>query len=248
MLKWFTDAGIVAVYGWSGKLGSVINMLFVQSFQLAFGVLGLKTLNSKADAKTLYPRVFRHYVIWTGWAVLGLSLLAYDVTRWVSPNPDYLDVDSLVFPIALGYMAYGLYYILINVLYSEMKTRTIAGIMMLACGINLILNYFLIPQYGALGAAYATTISYVSLVAMTYGKARKVIDIPYPWMVTAMVTGFIFTLFLLSHPSANWDVVSRLAYRAGLILAFPILILVFRIYTLSEVKDVVKNRGILSDD
>ncbi|MEX0928960.1 MAG: oligosaccharide flippase family protein [Balneolales bacterium] len=239
VLKWFTGAEVVAVYGWAGKLSSVINMLFVQSFQMAFGVIGLKALNEQDHPGTFFRRVFRHYIIWTGWAVLGLSLFAYDITSWISPNREYLAVEGLVFPIALGYMGYGLYYIAMNVLYSEMKTRVIAGNMAVACGMNLLLNILLIPYYGAMAAALSTTFSYGFLLFLTVRKAGRILYIPYPWNAAASVTGILLGLYLLSLPSVAWEPVYRLAWRAALLICFPALMVMLKLYPWTEIRNAI---------
>ncbi len=123
LLDGFVGAEAVAVYGLAQKFGGLVNMLFVQSFSMAFAVLGLKALGSLSDdggeVGNLHRRTFRHYAVLTGWGVLGVSLLAFDVTELVSPNPAYLDADPLVLPIALGFMAYGVYIIMMNVLYAD---------------------------------------------------------------------------------------------------------------------------------
>lgn len=236
ILKWLTEAEVVAVYGWAGKLSSVINMLFVQSFQMAFGVIGLKVLNAQAGPEFFFTRVFRHYVIWTGWAVLCLSLFAYDLTFWISSNREFLAVEELVYPIAMGYLGYGLYYIAMNVLYSEMKTRVIAGNMALACLINLMLNIMLIPYYGALAAALTTFFSYGVLFYLTVREAQKIRFIPYPWYVLGSVILILSGLFFLSVPSVHWDIHYRLAWRAALLISFPVFVVLFRLYTWSEIR------------
>src|SRR5690606_22620517 len=110
-LKAFTDAEVVAVYGLAAKYGGLVNMLFVQSFQLAFTVIGLKALAPGGEGADVHRRTFRHFVVVTGWGVLGVSLLARDVTAALSPNPAFLAAEPLVLPLALGFMAYGVYII-----------------------------------------------------------------------------------------------------------------------------------------
>jgi len=50
--------------------------------------------------------------------VLGISLLAYDVTRWIAGHEAYLQIEVLVLPVTLGFLFYGLYYIVVNTLLS----------------------------------------------------------------------------------------------------------------------------------
>ncbi len=236
LLKLLADARTVGIYDWAGRLGGVLNLFFVQSFQLAFGVLGLKSLGLEPGGERVYRRVFRHYVIWTGWGVLGLALLSLDVTRLVSARPAYQAADVLVLPVALGFLAYGLYYIVVNVLYATDRTRSIAWMVGAAALSNAGLNLMLIPWMGALGAALSTTAAYGILLALTVVAAERQIRVRYPWGTLALVLGLVLGLYLLGRPAADWSTWARLGWRGLLILAYPVLIVALRLYTPAELR------------
>ena len=235
LLKVFADAEAVGVYGWAARLSGVLNMLFVQSFQMAFAVIGLKALATATEGTAVYRRVFRHYVIWTGWGVLGLSLLALDVTHLVTDRTAYLAVDTLALPIAFGFMAYGIYYIVVNILYAAERTRVIAWTVAAAAVGNAALNVVLIPSFGVMGAALATTAAYGLLVAIAVREARRHQRVDYAWGKLAWVVGLVLGLWGLGQPTVDWEVPARLAVRSLLILAYLPLILVARLYTPREV-------------
>ncbi|MFT4605257.1 MAG: glycosyltransferase involved in cell wall biosynthesis, partial [Rhodothermales bacterium] len=100
ILNWLADREAVAAYEWSARLAGLINMLLVQSFQLAFTVVGLKALAS--GAASFYRRTFRHFAIWTGAAILILSVWTPEGMRvliWLFDiEAAYLQATSLVFP------------------------------------------------------------------------------------------------------------------------------------------------------
>ncbi len=237
LLKILVDAEGVGVYDWAGRLGGVINMFFVQSFQLAFGVLGLKALGEEPDGARLYRRVFRHYAAWSGWGVLGLSLLALDFTYLVSDNPAYLSAEVLVLPIALGFMAYGIYYVVVNVLYASGRTRVLPPMVFGAALLNAVLNLLLIPALGLLGAAFATLAAYAFLTALAARVAERQIRVGYAWGKLAQVVGLVVGLFLLGRLSVEWATIPRLALRLVLILAYLPALLLLRIYRIEEVKE-----------
>lgn len=236
LLKALTDAATVGVYDWAARLAGVLNMLFVNSFQLAFGVLGLKVLSTTAEGVSVYRRIFRHYVIWTGWSVLGLSLLAYDFTALVSDKEAYLAADMLVLPLALGFMAFGVYYIMVNVLFKGGRTGTIAGTVFGAAILNAVLNVVLIPVLGALGSALATTAAYACLMALTAYAARRQMAVDYAWAKLGIVVLLVVGLYLAGLPAAAWPVGPRLGVRVLLILAYLPLIVATRLYTPDEVR------------
>lgn len=236
MLKALANASTVGVYDWAGRLGGVINMLFVQSFHMAFNVIGLKVLGPEAGGRAVYRRVFRHYVIWTGWGVIGLSLLALDLTVLLSDRPAYQAVDTLILPIALGFLLYGLYYIVANVLYAVGNSRVIAVVVVGAAAANLLLNAAFIPWLGALGAALTTTAAYGLLLLFTLRAAQRHLYVDYAWGKLAWVLLLVVGLVGLGQVAADWTPLARLAWRGGLILAYLPLVLLTRLYTLDEVR------------
>jgi O-antigen/teichoic acid export membrane protein len=244
ILKWLTDAETVGLYGWAARLGGVINMLFVQSFQLAFTVIGLKTVG--AGDRTLHRRTFRHFTIWTGWAVLGLSLLSYDLTFFLSEefgvDAYYLRADVMVLPIALGFLAYGVYVVVNNILYATELTHLISMNVLLAAAANAGMNVLMIPYLGAYGAALATTMAYLMLALLSARIAERRIHVGYPWRVLWIVAGIIVVLWLVAYPSTGWGVGWRLVIRSVLIVAYVPLVLLFDLYSR---EDVVKGLRVL---
>ncbi|CAN5621824.1 oligosaccharide flippase family protein [soil metagenome] len=237
LLKAFRDAETVAVYGLAAKYGSLINMLFVQSFNMAFAVIGLKALGGGAnvqDGSELHRRSLRPYAAVTGLGVLGVSLLTLDVTRWLSPNPAFLEAEPLVLPIALGFLGYGVFFIMMNVLYAQERTRAVAINVGLAAGFNLLLNLAAIPYFGAMGAALATTASYTMLAVITAIQGSRAAPQAYPWLAIIGVCLVVLGLWALGQPSRYWDPGLRLLYRGGLIATYPLMLVVVGIYSREE--------------
>lgn len=234
LLRLLGSIEMVAAYDWAARLGGVVNMLIVQSFQLAFAVIGLKMRPHTAQGAELYRSTFVHYTFWTGWAVLGLGLLSLDLTILIADKPEYAVVDVLVFPIAIGFMAYGLYYIAVNVLYASGRTGQLALLVVLTAGLNALLNVILIPVAGILGAALATVIAYSALAALAFRAGADVASIRYPWSVLARTLGILGVLYAASLPSAAWGTAERISWRLLLIAAYPILSILAGTYSLRD--------------
>lgn len=235
LLKAMAGAEVVAVYAWAARLSGVLFLLVVQSFNAAFMVVGVKDLEGGTRETELHRRTFRHFTIWTGWAVLGLSLLAYDVTRWMARDPSYLQVETLVLPLALGFLFYGIYYIIVNVLFAGGRTHTIAVNLFVAAFFNAGLNVVLIPPLGAMGAALATIAAYVLLVGLTRRTARGLLTRELPWGVLARVLVLIGGLYAVGHLTLAWPTEARLALRLACIAAYPLLLLPLGLYRRAEV-------------
>lgn len=236
LLLRLTDAATTGVYDWAGRVGSLLYLVVVSSFNAAFSVLGVKSLRGDATQTALHRTVFRHFTVGTGFLALGLSLVAYDLTRVISPNPVYLEVETLVAPIAAGYLLYGVYFLMVNVLFVADRTGTVAVNLLLATALNVALNVALIPSFGPMGAAAATVLSYAALVALTARTVVREAATRFDWSVLARVLLLGAVLFALGHLSVDWDTWARIVWRAALVLAYLPLVLALRLYTPEEAR------------
>jgi len=241
LLKWLADAVALGVYEWAARLAGVLNLLFVQSFNLAFSVIGLKALGEGSQDGRMHRQALRHYVIWTGWATLGLSMVAYDLTRVLPADPLYLQADSLVLLLALGFMNYGVYYVIINIVYAAGRTKALSLNVLAGAVLNGLLNLALIPRLGALGAALATFLAYLGLALGAAYFARQDVQIGFPWGVYVVVIGLIGGLYALGQPSLQGPFVLRLGVRTGLLLAYPLLVVVTGLYTRADMQALWKS-------
>ena len=245
LLKWLADPVALARYEWSARLGGIVNLLVVQSFQLAFAVVGLKAI--RAGTVQLHRQAFRHYTVWTGWVVLALSLLTFDLMSVLvggfRVDPFYQDVQALVLPLALGFLAYGIYMIVNNVLYASGDTAAIGVNVLVAALFNAGMNVVVIPFLGAMGAALTTVAAYLLLALLTAHIAERKYPVGYPWGVFAGVVLLIVGLFLAGEQAQGLPVVGRLLVRFALLLAYFPLVLLTRLYTLADLKALLEHGG-----
>ena len=236
LLKELATNAIVGKYEWAARLSGILNLFIVQSFQLAFTVLGLKNLGN-ADL-SLHRRAFRHFSIWSAWAVLGISLLAFDLTaalNKIGVDEYYLSSTTLVFPLALGSMLYGIFVVINNVMFATAKTHLVAWMVIAAAAINIVLNLLLIPVLEAEGAAIATVIAYGVLVFLARRKAAREIHIQYRWQTFFVVIGVITVLFIAGVSTQSWQFLPRIGARILLTLFYFPLLFVLKIYSKKEV-------------
>jgi O-antigen/teichoic acid export membrane protein len=208
-----------AVYEWAARFGGVVNVFLVQSFVLAFTVLGLKALDESGSAD-LHRQSFRHFAALAGWVTLGLALFVADVSRLLTDDPEFIATEALVLLVGGGFAFYGLYFVVVNVLYAAGRTAAVALTVGAAALLNLGLNAVLIPTMGIAGAAVATLVAYAAMALGTARMAQTSMAVRYPWRVIAWVSALVAGLFLLAQPSAEWSAPARLALRVALAAAY----------------------------
>jgi O-antigen/teichoic acid export membrane protein len=61
------------------------------------------------------------------------------------------------------------------------KTKRLLVAMAVPAGLNVILNLILVPQFGLMGAAWATAVSFGAGMIATWMIGRRVVALPIPW-------------------------------------------------------------------
>ncbi len=226
---------ILAAYVLASKFGGLINMLFAQSFNLAFSVLGLKAISTDGTTD-VHRRAFRHYVVLAGWGVLAVSVMARELIMVMARDVTYLDADPLILPIAYGFLLYGLYYLVLNILYAADKTVRVATLVFGAAVGNILLNLALIPVIGAMGAALATALAYGLLLWSAVRHAGRSMPLRLPWRYLLVVTMVVVGLWLMAQPTELLLSTPRLLARLSLVLAYPVLVVTLGLYGPSEIR------------
>jgi len=107
-------------------------------------------------------------------ACAGLSVVARPLLRLLS-TAEISDNSYFVVPfVAMSMLFYGALYFFSQILVLAKKTNLIAALWAISAFCNLILNIFLIPLFGIVGAAAVTLISYfLTFCLMVYFSSRQ---------------------------------------------------------------------------
>lgn len=87
--------------------------------------------------------------------------------------------EQFIFWISMGYAIHGVYKIFFPYLVHINKTSFLGYSTMLTAIINLILNYVMINHYGAIGATYATALSFSISTALVFWYQNKKFEMPW---------------------------------------------------------------------
>jgi O-antigen/teichoic acid export membrane protein len=95
--------------------------------------------------------------------------------------------------------------------------------------LNFSLNFWLIPAYGMLGAAYATLAAYILLMAVRTWNAQKVYPVSYQWRRVAIVLLAAGALTGVGEAFRH-----SLPLAVGLTLAYPLVLAALGFYLPAE--------------
>ncbi len=163
-----TEAGIYSyVYG----LGSIANAIWL-AFNNAWTVWYFDKTKEGRDGEV--RDLYKKYAALITLLTCAIILIAPDLVRLFA-KPEYLAGIGFIPVIMMGGFFMFLYTFAINYETYRAKTLYIAFGTIAAVAVNIVLNYFFIPLWGGMGAAWATLISYIMLFVFHYMISRFII-------------------------------------------------------------------------
>ena len=139
----------------------------------------LSDTNSAAKNRLTLVRLTNYYIlliVLLAALLTGVSYLLFDLN--FLPQ-QYLPARRYIGWIAFSYALWGICTILTPYINYSKNTKYLLYAALVGCCINLSANYFLIHQFGAIGAAYAKIITFATMACLywIYGKRLT----PMPW-------------------------------------------------------------------
>jgi O-antigen/teichoic acid export membrane protein len=173
------DMDAVGIYSVGYSFGMVV-LLFTNSFIKSWSPWFYKQLSAPSEEKKI--KIVRYSYLYIA-GVLGFAFILGIFGVFILPyfvNNRYEGASEFIIWVALGYAMFGIYQIFFPYLIVLNKTSFLAFSTTITTVINLILNYFLISWYGAIGAAYATFLSYLIMCVLVFSFTQK--HYPMPWL------------------------------------------------------------------
>ncbi len=225
MLKFMTDMETVGLYGASYKLGMLM-MLAVMGFNMAWQPFFLREGGGK-DKKVMYARVASYVLAILGlvWVLLLIwvgRLVRFPVGGTTFYGSEFWSCTPIVSWIALGYFFHAAYLLQLPGPFLSEKSHWVATTRGVGAVVTIVLNLVLIPLWGAMGAAVAMMLSFLSMAGYMYYINRRIFPMDFEWsrllrIVALMAVTFIAHRFF----HGNWlrDGLITLIYPIGLVLS-----------------------------
>ena len=171
----FSDRFVLSLFS---SLSTVGLFIFAGNFQTLFLALiyepSKKALNpvvfereNEANAVRDLLRKIATYVCMASFTIwIFLSVFSKEIVHLLGRNEQYWDAWKLVPLIAFAGVMFSLHDIAGKGLALAKKTVTIMTISISGCVLNILLNFILIPFWGAYGAAIATCIAFAGMLCM----------------------------------------------------------------------------------
>ncbi|MDZ4699169.1 MAG: lipopolysaccharide biosynthesis protein [Rhodothermales bacterium] len=190
---------MAGIFGAVWKLG-VFMMLIAQMFRFAWQPFFLQHADDP-DARPLFARIFSLFTAFSLLVVLGITFLIDDFVALPIAGgrpliPEMYWPALYLVPIALlAYLFQGWYYHFTAGAYIERKTRYFVYCTFAGGALTLIANALLVPTYGMIAAAWATTAAYATMAIMLYVFVQRFFPVPYDWRGVALMVGWAGGLY-----------------------------------------------------
>lgn len=214
------EAGI---YGTCYKLG-IGMMLLVGMFDQAWKPFILERAD-RPDAGAIVARVLTYFGTLGAWAFLAIVFFIGPLVQ--APlfggkpliHPSFWSGLSVVPIVTLAYLFNGLYFVMLAPLMLDKRTGAVSAATWTGALVNILLNWYLIPRLGMMGAAWATLAAYAAMAVSVWALGRASRPVPYEWKRLAILAAWTAALW---WPSASVGLPARFvllaAYPAGLLL------------------------------
>lgn len=172
---------------------------------------------------------------------LGVALFGDEILRPLLPD-GYGDATLLIAPIGAGTMVYMLYLVPMNQLMFIRRNAMFPVMTLVAAVANIGLNLWLIPLFGARGAALATLAAYGVLLAICFAVARRRARSILPLAVGSRVLAAVVVGSAAAIALAAGEHEPLMRWGAKLSLAVVLAAVLFRGDLLIAARDLVRQR------
>lgn len=204
ILQWNATLDELGLYTFGYNLGLVMNVLVMAVYQ-AWMPFYFRMMEHDSNPNQSMRRIVSIYIALLGGLCMVGILFASDIVYLLLPEK-YYGSTPYVGPVLLGYFLSGLYYFAISPAYYYKKTRIIPLPTASIAVVNVILNLIVIPRYGGIGSAWATTATYALLMLVSLFIGQHYQRVPYPFaryaLVLVLLLGAIF--FAAMFTALTW--------------------------------------------
>jgi O-antigen/teichoic acid export membrane protein len=208
MLAQLSNVEDVGLYGIAFKFAMII-MFLNTAFGQAWSPWAMKIYSEQIDYRTVYSQVLSLWFFVLTLASSLVALFAKELLMLTSPE-SYWSATNVIIIAVMGMVYLGTTQVTAVGISLEKRTHLFALIAWSAAIVNFIFNLLLIPRFGAVGAAIATTATYLGLSLMYLYWTQRLHPLPLDWLQMY----WVFLVGILVVPAA-WALNT---YTTGLLI------------------------------
>ncbi len=205
MLAEMSTAKELGLYAIAYKFGTIVVFLN-GAFGQAWSPMAMKIRRDDSRYRAAYARVLSVWLFVLLFVAAGVALFGKEILRLLTPE-EYWNAAVVLAILVMGVAVSGTTQITAVGISIEQKTRLFAWASWTTAAANVGLNIFLIPAFGAVGAALATFLSYVLLTGLYLFWSQRLHPIPLEKLPLALasvvIVAFVCSALVVPSPDAG---------------------------------------------
>ena len=210
ILNYYVSLSAVGVYSVSNKVVSLFQLVLA-AVTAAWVPVFYEWAKKQETARDI-PRATRMYFLLLLFTAVGLGLFGREIIL-VAADIKFHDAWWSTPILAMGAVFLGMEALVMPGINQVNKSHWLAIIAGASLAINALLNFGLIPPFGIMGAAVASSLSYFFRFALTYIVSQRLFPLPYKVgrMSLAMLLGILvaFSSYLLQDMRLSLTIVLK---------------------------------------
>lgn len=189
----------VGIYSLGYKIAGIV-LIVSSAFNKAYNPVFYKLANSK-DQKSAKKMLFKYNNIFIIVLIITVFFVSFFSKEAILILLDskYSESYKIVPIITFAYLISQVSGLVGFSIYQVKKTLPIMYMIVGSAVLNIILNYILVPSYGAYGAANATVFSFLFYFVIKYWYAKKCYFIPINWMQILPIIAILMSIFFIFY-------------------------------------------------
>jgi O-antigen/teichoic acid export membrane protein len=239
IIKFLIGEKVLGLYELGYRVAGIINMIMIIPFNLSLLPMAYKVYKTAGD-KDYYKKLKTYLAFLLVWAGLALSLFSKEIVEIFALNPSYYSAYIVVPYIILAYILYGMSTISSLGMYLSGKNFYMALITMFCAGINIGLNFWLIPQYGIIAAAVSTVIAFFIQDTLSILASNKYYRIKYEYIKLTKIFFAGIVLYIVTANLLTGSLFTDISIKVVVSILFPLACLLIGCFEKRELAAVKK--------
>ena len=206
----------LGIYSATSKVAMIMAM-FTQAFRYAYEPFVFGNSNKK-DSTSSYAGAMKYFFIFSLLAFLAV-MFYMDILKYMVA-PDYWEGLSVVAIVMGAEILKGIYFNLSFWYKLIDETWWGAYFSVIGCAVILVLNIWLVPQYGYLASAWASVAGYGLITVLSYFIGQKKYPVVYPIKEMLVYLVFAAVLYAASMYIYPENAIWRIVFRTLLLVLF----------------------------
>jgi O-antigen/teichoic acid export membrane protein len=217
----FADLHDLGIYALGVRLSNIL-LLGISAFAFAWTPFILELFSrDREHERQVRARALTNVGFAAGLGAVCVSVYAREFFLTVT-DPSFADAYKLVGVLSAGLYALALNVVTMTGITIARRTRFFAQYALYAAALNIALNFLLIPPLGIMGAAIATSLTYIALAVLYYGRAQALEPVPFDGrrvLELAALASVVIVVGTLVNIDPLW---LSVLVKIPIVLAFPV--------------------------